>query len=74
MKRIFAKIYNFIEDRILPYFLSKHMREIPIVSEDFYENWLLQKIEPIINDEKMSDTEKIEMLKSMIENYDPLEY
>lgn len=74
MKRFFAKIYNFIEDKVLPHFLSKHMREIPIVSEDFYENWLLQKIEPIINDEKMSDTEKIETLKGMIENYDPLEY
>ena len=74
MKRFFSKIYNFIEDRMLPYFLSKHMREVPIVSEDFYENWFLQKIEPIINDEKMSDTEKIETLKGMIENYDPLEY
>lgn len=50
------------------------MREIPIISDDFYENWLLQKIEPVINDEKMSDTEKIDILKGMIENYDPLEY
>ena len=40
----------------------------------YFRKCLLQDIEPIVNDNEMTDTQKIEKLKKMLENYDPLEY
>ncbi len=71
MEYFFARIYYFVQSIIRRCFFRRNTYELPIVSD---ENWLLQKIEPIINGEKISDKEKIETLKSMIDNYDPLEY
>lgn len=47
---------------------------VPPKPLESYENWLFQKIEPIINHEEMSDKEKIDFLKKIVENFDPLEY
>lgn len=74
MKRFLRRFYCYIEEGVFPFSLKKHTSEVPSLFDNFYENWLLQQIEPIINDEKMSDKEKIEKLKDMVENYDPLRY
>jgi len=75
MKWFFLSIWDFIVFHT-PFLLRRRTCEVPATEEPFvfYQNWLLQKIEPIINSEKMSDKEKIERLKKLIDNYDPLEY
>ena len=74
MKWIFSGIYNFIADVLFHIFCSWRTYKFPPVSENHYENWVLQTIEPIINNEQMTDAEKIEKLKYYVEHYDPVEY
>ncbi len=74
MKRFFTKMYYFWQDKVAPCFVSRKKRELLPDSDDFYVTRLLQEIEPVINDEKMSDKEKIEILKCTVDSYDPLVY
>lgn len=75
MKWFFLSLWDFIVFHT-PFLLKRQICDLP--ADDSFrisdENRLLQKIEPIINNEEMTDAEKITTLKKMIKNYDPLEY
>ncbi len=75
MKWFFLSIWDFIFYR-LPIPLKGGKCDEPSTKESFmyFRKCLLQDIEPVVNDDEMSDAEKIEKLKKIIENYDPLEY
>ena len=75
MKRFFLPIWDFILYH-LPIPLKGEKCDVPSAEESFiyFRTRLLQKIEPVINSQELTDTQKIEKLKKMIENYDPLEY
>ena len=75
MKRFFLLIWDFIFC-YLPTPIIRIKRDKPSPGEAFmyFRKCLLQDIEPIVNDNEMTDTQKIEKLKKMLENYDPLEY
>ena len=74
MKRVFWAIYDFIAGILFHIFCSWRTAKVPPVSKGFELDWFLQTIEPIINSENMTDKEKIEKLKYIVENYDPVEY
>jgi len=74
MKEFFSILFAAIECKIMSPLVRRYIKDMPYVPITFYENWLLQKIEPILNNERISDTEKIETIRYIIEHYDFAEY
>ena len=71
MKTIFLKIY----DMIASFFMKLSTREVYFdMPEDHYVNRLIMRIEPILYDDSLTDTEKVNELKHLIDKYDFLEY
>ena len=71
MKKVFLKIY----DKIASFFMNLSTREVYFdMPEDHYVNHLIMKIEPILYDDNLTDAEKVNELKHLIDNYDFLEY
>ena len=71
MKTIFLKIYY----KIWSFFMNLNTADLPAtVSEDHHVNWLIMKIEPILYDYSLTDAEKVNKLKHLIDGYDILEY
>ncbi len=70
MKTIFLKIYY----KIWSFFMNLNTADLPAtVPEDHYVNCLIMKIEPILYDDSLTDAEKVNKLKHLIDRYDILE-
>lgn len=71
MKTIFLKIY----DKITSFFMNLNSTEAPgAAPEDYYVNCLIMKIKPVLYDGGMTDAEKVDKLRRLIDRYDFLEY
>ena len=73
MSYILKRIIWFIMD--IPMRLTYRFRSEIIPPIPYHqENWLIQKLNPVIYNENLSDSEKSLIMKDIIENFNPIEY
>lgn len=69
------KAYSYIDNKVSSFFMNLHSVDLPAtIPEDYYVTRLIMKIEPILYDDSLTEAEKVNKLKHLIDRYDILEY